>query len=91
MILPSGGLLTAARPTDNDQKELMGEYVMFTVTTSRITATDAQGQQHTVRVTRRGQWRHVECDTCDWRQRAQLLPRPKAERHLAEAHGAAAA
>lgn len=57
---------------------------------SRVTATDPDGHEHTVHVTGAGARRQLHCDSCDWTRAAQFLPWLKAEEHLAETHRAAA-
>lgn len=63
---------------------------MHAMATSRVTGTDPDGREHTVRVTGTGARRKLECGSCDWSRAAQFLPWLKAEEHLAEAHDAVA-
>jgi hypothetical protein len=62
---------------------------MHAMASSRVTGTDPDGREHTVRVTGAGARRKLECGSCDWTRAAQFLPWLKAEEHLAEAHHAA--
>lgn len=61
---------------------------MHAMASSRVTGTDPDGREHTVRVTGAGARRKLECGSCDWSRAAQFLPWLKAEEHLAEAHHA---
>ncbi|MEV6104898.1 hypothetical protein AB0M28_09305 [Streptomyces sp. NPDC051940] len=61
---------------------------MHAMATSRVTGTDGEGREHTVRVAGAGNRRRLECGSCDWRRPAQFLAWLKAQEHLAEAHGA---
>ncbi|MER5882338.1 hypothetical protein ABT160_00755 [Streptomyces sp. NPDC001941] len=57
-------------------------------TADTISRWDQHGRRHDVHLRRHGVHRTLDCATCGWRTSARLLPRAKAEQHLAGAHQA---